>query len=75
MPLNVSTGVFHKLLIYWNFHSQPSPGFNGRGGKNPLSSSSVEGNALLMYKWSEENRQAGWVTQRQMKLSLLLSLL
>ncbi len=40
-----------KLLIYWNFHAQPSLGFTENGPKKrkyPVSGSCVEENALLM---------------------------
>ncbi len=43
--------VFQKLLIYWDFHSQPSLGFTENGQKKrkyPVSGSCVDGNALLM---------------------------
>ncbi len=42
--------VFQKL-IYWDFHAQPSLGFTDNGPKKrkyPVSSSCVDGNALLM---------------------------
>ncbi len=48
-----------KLLIYWDFHAQPSLGFTENGPKNrkyPVSGSCVDENALLM---SEENGQTG----------------
>jgi len=40
--------VFQKLLIYWDFHAQPSLGFtNGREKrKYPVSSNSVSENTL-----------------------------
>ncbi len=41
--------VFQKLLIYWDFHAQPSPGFTKNGPekrKYPVSSSCVDGNAF-----------------------------
>ncbi len=41
------------LLIYWDFHIQPSLGFTENGPKN---NSCVDKNALLM---SEENGQTG----------------
>ncbi len=54
------TGLrFHKLLIYWDFHSQPPLGFTENGPKKRkylVSSSCVDENALLM---SEENGQTG----------------
>ncbi len=43
--------VFQKLLIYWDFHAQPSLGFTENGPKKrkyPVSGSCVEENALLM---------------------------
>ncbi len=43
--------VFQKLLIYWNFHVQPSLGFTENGTKKrkyPVSGSCVDENALLM---------------------------
>ncbi len=43
--------VFHKLLIYWDFHAQPSLGFTENGPKNikyPVSGSCVDENALLL---------------------------
>ncbi len=43
--------VFQKLLIYWDFHPQPSLGFTENGLKKrkyPESSSCVDENALLM---------------------------
>ncbi len=51
--------VFQKLLIYWDFHAQPSLGFTENGLKKrkyPVSGSCVDENALLM---SEENGQTG----------------
>ncbi len=51
--------VFQKLLIYWDFHSQPSLGFTENGPKKikyPVSSSCEDKNALLS---SEENGQTG----------------
>ncbi len=47
--------AFQKLLIYWDFHTQPSLGFTENGPKKikyPVSGSCVDDNALLM---SEEN--------------------
>ncbi len=47
--------VFQKLLIYWDFHVQPSLGFIENGPKKrkyPESCMCVDENALLM---SEEN--------------------
>ncbi len=49
--------VFQKLLIYWDFHAEPSLGFTENGPeerKYPVSGSCVDENALLM---SEENGQ------------------
>ncbi len=43
--------VFQKLLIYWDFHKQPSLGFTENGLKKrkyPMSGSCVDGNALLI---------------------------
>ncbi len=43
--------VFQKLLIYWDFHAQPSLGFTENGLKKrkyPVSVSCVDENALLM---------------------------
>ncbi len=43
--------VFQKLLIYWDFHAQPSLGFTENGPKKrkyPVSGSRVDENALLM---------------------------
>ncbi len=43
--------VFHKLLIYWDFHSQPSLVFTEndlKERKYPVSGSCVDENALLM---------------------------
>ena len=40
-----------KLLIYWDFHTQPSLGFTENGPKKrkyPVSGSCVDENALLM---------------------------
>ncbi len=51
--------LFQKLLIYWDFHTQPSLGFTENGPKKrkyPVSGSCVDENALLM---SEENGQTG----------------
>ncbi len=51
--------VFQKLLIFWDFHPQPSLGFTENGLKKrkyPVSRSRVDKNALLM---SEENGQTG----------------
>ncbi len=51
--------VFQKLLIYWDFHAQPTLGFTENGPKKrkyPVSGSCVDENALLM---SEENGQTG----------------
>ncbi len=43
--------VFQKLLIYWDFHTQPSLGFTENGPKTrkyPVSCRCVDENALLM---------------------------
>ncbi len=43
--------VFHKLLIYWDFHTQPSLVFTENGLKKrkyPVSASCVDEHALLM---------------------------
>ncbi len=51
--------VFQKLLIYWDFHAQPSLGFTENSPKKrkyPVSGSCVDENALLM---SEVNGQTG----------------
>ncbi len=43
--------LFQKLLIYWDFHAQPSLGFTENGLKKikyPVSGSCVDENALLM---------------------------
>ncbi len=43
--------VFQKLLIYWDFHTQPYLGFTENGPKKrkyPVSGSCVDKNALLM---------------------------
>ncbi len=48
-----------KLLIYWDFHTQPFIGFTENGLKKtkyPVSRSYVDENNLLM---SEENGQTG----------------
>ncbi len=50
--------VFQKLLIYWDFHAQPSLGFTEKGQKKrkyPVSGSCVDENALLMTSRSEVN--------------------
>ncbi len=42
---------FFKLLIYWDFHAQPSLGFTENGPKKrkyPVIGSCVDENALLM---------------------------
>ncbi len=49
--------VFQKLLIYWDFHAQPSLGFTENGPKKrkyPVSGSCVDENALLMSEVREE---------------------
>jgi len=51
--------IFFKLLIYWDFHAQPSLGFTENGPKKrkyPVSGSCVDENALLM---SEDIGQTG----------------
>ncbi len=43
--------MFQKLLIYWDFHEQPSLGFTENGLKKrkyPVSGSCVDENALLI---------------------------
>ncbi len=43
--------VFKNLLIYWDFHAQPSLGFMENGPKKriyPVSGSSVDKNILLV---------------------------
>ncbi len=43
--------VFQKLLIYWDFHTQPSLGFTENSPKKrkyPVSGSCVDENALLV---------------------------
>ncbi len=48
-----------KMLIYWDFHAQPSLGFIENGPKRrkyPVSGSCENENAFLM---SEENGQTG----------------
>ncbi len=50
---------FKKLLIYWDFHTQPSLRFTEnvlKKRKYPVSGSCVDENVLLR---SEENGQAG----------------
>ncbi len=54
MTLNVEwllvVWVFQKLLIYWDFHTQPSLGFTENGPKKrkyPESGSCVDKNALI----------------------------
>ncbi len=52
--------VFQKLLIYWDFHAQPSLEFTENGPKKrkyPVNGSCVDEKAVLM---SEENGQTGW---------------
>ncbi len=56
--------VFQKLLIYWDFHAQPSLGFRENGPKKrkyPVCGSCVDEKALLM---SEENRQTAFRDDR-----------
>ncbi len=48
---------FRKLLIYWDFHAQPSLGFTENGPKKrkyPVSGSCVDENTLLMSEVREE---------------------
>ncbi len=57
--------VFQKLLIYWDFHTQPSLGFTENGPKKrkyPVSGSFVDENALLR---SEENGQTAFRDDRK----------
>ncbi len=52
MTLNVEwLLIFQNLLIYWDFHTQPSLGFAENGPKKrkyPVSGSCVDENALLI---------------------------
>ncbi len=77
--------VFQKLLIYWDFHAQPSLGFteNGPKKRNDLVSSSCEDeNALLMSEvrgewadWSKmiERQQVTQITTRQPRYAEYIS--
>ncbi len=52
--------IFQKLLIYWDFHAQPSLGFTENGLKKrkyPVSGSCVDENALLMSEEKMIERQ------------------
>ncbi len=43
--------VFHKLLIYWDFHTQPSLGFTENGPKNrkyPVSGRQICSNCVML---------------------------
>ncbi len=54
--------VFQKLLIYWDFHAQPSLEFTENGRENikyPVSGSCVDENALLMSEVRGE--RADWL--------------
>ncbi len=58
--------VFQKLLIYWDFHTQPSLGFTENGLKKrkyPVSGSCVDENALLMSEVRGE--WTDWLTVTQ----------
>ncbi len=62
------TVVFQKLLICWDFHTQPSLGFAENGLKKrkyPVSRSSLGENALLLPEVRGE--RPGWfeMTERQ----------
>jgi len=51
LPVGPVLPVFHNLLSYWDFHSQPFLGFTKNGvkrEKHPVCSSPVGDNALLM---------------------------
>ncbi len=57
--------VFQKLLIYWDFHTQPSLGFTQNGPnkrKYPVSGIFVDVSALLMSEvrgeWVRDDRKA-----------------
>ncbi len=39
---------FQKLLIYWDFHAQPSLGFTENGPKNKISSEQLCGRKCLV---------------------------
>jgi len=54
--------VFQKLLICWDFPTQPSPGFTESGQrkrKYPVSSSSLGENAFLMPEVKKTEQKAG----------------
>ncbi len=60
----------NKLLIYWDFHAQPSLGFTENGPKKrkyPVSGSCVDENALLMSEvrgeWTDWLEMMATVTQ------------
>ncbi len=58
--------VFQKLLIYWDFHTQPSLGFTENGPKKrkyPVSGSCVDENALLMSEVRGE--WADWLEMKE----------
>ncbi len=62
--------VFQKLLIYWDFHIQPSLGFTENGPKKrkyPVSGSCVDENALLMSEvrgeWAVRDDRKATLTQ------------
>ncbi len=60
--------VFQKLLIYWDFHLQPSLGFTENGLKKrkyPVSGSCVDENALLMSKL-----RGGWLVRDDRKATV-----
>ncbi len=60
--------VFKKLLIYWDFHTQPFLGFKEKGQKKrkyPVNGSCVDENGLLMSEfrgelsdWFRDDRKA-----------------
>ena len=65
-------GVFQKLLIDWDFHTQPSIGFTGNGpkrGNYPVSGSSLRENALLMPEVRRERPDWFKVIERQQLLN------
>ncbi len=56
--------VFQKLLIYWDFHAQPSLRFTESGPKKrkyPVSGSCVDENALLMSEVRGQRRMGRMV--------------
>ncbi len=60
--------VYQKLLIYWDFHAQPSLGFTEYGLKKrkyPVSGSCVDENALLM---SRGHRRMGRLVRDDRKV-------